>query len=519
MTRLRPHLWVLHPILFAGYPVLFLFAQNAADQVNFDALWLPLGAALAGSGLLLAVATGVYRDVHRGGIAASVMVVAFFLFGHAWNLVGSFISNQLVLLGIWIVVVVAGLLFAWQARSRIRSVTGYLNLVAAIPLVLTLFSLGEFAINRTGAGTVINSIGGLLDADEQPRPDIYYLVFDRYAGSPTLENHFGFDNEPFLRELEKRGFYVARDSVANYVKTGLSLTSTLNMEYLDGDELNTEAAAPDDQGVINRRFQERLTVPATLKGLGYQFVLVPSWWSPTATNVDADAILRYEGTSEFSLALLDTTLLTAFVSRGEEADPFSMGELRNFTLHQLEQLTTVPALSGPKFVFAHVLLPHPPNLFNRDGGPFEGDETRLSEDEKYVRQVEFANAQILRILDEIQSRPSNEPPVIVLQADEGPFPDRYTDDGDAFKWEDATPEELEIKFRILNAVRLPGVDPEAAGLSDSGTPVNVFRVVFNVLFDAGLPLLPNRVYAHTDTRHYYDFIDVSDRVPGWSASR
>lgn len=136
-----------------------------------------------------------------------------------------------------------------------------------------------------------------------------------------------------------------------------------------------------------------------------------------------------------------------------------------------------------------------------------------------MRQVEFANAQILRILDEIQSRPSNEPPVIVLQADEGPFPDRYTDDGDAFKWEDATPEELEIKFRILNAVRLPGVDPEAAGLSDLGTPVNVFRVVFNVLFDAGLPLLPNRVYAHTDTRHYYDFIDVSDRVPGWSASR
>ncbi|MDQ3689865.1 MAG: LTA synthase family protein [Chloroflexota bacterium] len=516
---MRLYLWVLHPILFAAYPVLFLFAENAADQVSFDALWLPLGSAQAGSAVLLAVATVVFRNVHRGGIAASVLVVAFFLFGHAWNLVAGFIGDKMILLGVWVVAAVVGLALAWRARAWARSATGYLNLVSAIPLVITLVSLGEFAINRTVAGTVINSVGGLLRADEQPRPDIYYLVFDRYAGSPTLESHFGFDNEPFLRELEQRGFYVARDSVANYVKTGLSLTSTLNMEYLDGDELNAEAAAPDDQGVINRRFQGHLTVPTTLKELGYQFVLVPSWWSPTATNVDADATLRYEGTSEFSLALLDTTLLTAFVTRGEEPDPFSMGELRNYTLHQLAQLTAVPALSGPKFVFAHVLLPHPPNLFNRDGGPFEGDETRLTEDQKYVRQVEFANAEILQIVDEIQSRPSDQPAVIVLQADEGPFPDRYTETGDDFQWEEATPEEIEIKFRILNAVHLPGVDLEAAGLSDSGTPVNVFRVVFNALFDAGLPMLPDHAYAHTDTRHYYDFIDVSNRIPRWSASR
>ncbi|MCA1569619.1 MAG: hypothetical protein LC798_04710 [Chloroflexi bacterium] len=516
---MRPHRWVLHPMILAAYPVLFLFTQNAADQVTFDALWLPLCAALAGAGLLLAITAVAYRDIHRGGIAASVLVAAFFSFGHAWNLVGGFIGDQAILLWIWLVAAVIGLLLAWHSGVRARSATGYLNLVAAIPLVLTLIGLGDFAIKRTAAGTVMDSVGGLLGDEEQARPDIYYLVFDRYAGSPTLDRHFGFDNERFLGELEARGFHVARDSVANYVKTGLSLTSTLNMQYLDGDELNAEAADPGDQGVINRRFQGHLAVPTALKALGYRFVLVPGWWSPTGSNVDADLTLRYEGVSEFSVGLLDTTLLRAFVGRPEEADPFSMGELRNFTLHQLERMAEVPALPGPKFVFAHVLLPHPPNLFNRDGGPLGAAGTRLSEDEKYVRQVEFANSQILRIVDEIQSRPTSEAPVIILQSDEGPFPERYAAEGATFQWEQATPDELEIKFRILNAVQLPGADADAVGLTDSRTPVNMFRVVFNVLFGADLALLPDRVYAHADVRHFYDFIDVTDRIPGWSASR
>ena len=33
---------VLHPILFAAYPVLFLFAQNAAEQVTLEIEELPV---------------------------------------------------------------------------------------------------------------------------------------------------------------------------------------------------------------------------------------------------------------------------------------------------------------------------------------------------------------------------------------------------------------------------------------------------------------------------------------------
>lgn len=508
--------WVLHPLLLAAYPVLFLFAQNTADQLSFDPLWLPLAASVGGGLAVFLVMVIAFADLDRAGIAASIMIVAFFSFGHAWNLVGETIGSQAIFLAVWLVLVAIGIGVAWRLGSRARAVTGPLNLLAAIPLTFTLIGLGDFAVSRTIGGGSPPPAGGLLEADESERPDIYYLVFDRYAGSPALERHYGFDNEPFLRELEERGFAVARDSVANYLKTSLSLTSTLEMEYLDADELNAAATSPADQGPINRRFQDRLTVPAELKQLGYQFVLVPSWWPPTASNVDADLTLQYEGASEFTLALLETTLVSAFTGPREEVDPFSMSELRNYTLHQLQQVRELPALPGPKFVMAHILLPHPPNLFDRDGRPFEGEAARLSGPEKYVRQVEFTNSQILRIIDAITAGPGGEEAVIVLQADEGPFPERYAANGETFQWADATPEELEIKLRILNAVRIPGADPVAAGFEPSITPVNEFRIVFNAVFDAGLPLLPDRVYAHTDYRHFYDFFDVGDRIPGWS---
>jgi hypothetical protein len=507
---------VLHPFLLAAYPVLFLFAENTADQLSFDPVWLPLALAVGGAAIALGLLTLAYRNLHQAGIATTVLVAAFFSFGHVWNLVGETIGTPLILLAAWAIAIGAGLALATRLGWRARSWTGPLNVLAAIALVLALIPLGEFAISRGAAGAVLNPVTGLLDeAAQDARPDIYYLVFDRYAGSPALEQHYGFDNEPFLRELEERGFAVARNSVANYVKTSLSLTSSLEMEYLDEDALQAAARDPADQGVINRRFQGHLAVPAELKSQGYRFVMVPSWWPPTASNVDADLILGYEGPSEFALALLDTTLVSAFTAPRAELDPFSMDQLRNYTLHQLEQMHEVPALPGPKFVMAHFLIPHPPNLFDRDGSGFEGDEASLSGKEKYARQVEFTNSQILEIIDEIRSQPSEDEPIIILQADEGPFPERYAANGETFQWADATAEELEIKFRILNAVHLGGRDAEAAGFHDAITPVNEFRVVFNAVFDAGLPILDERVYAHADYQHFYDFIEVSDRIPGW----
>jgi hypothetical protein len=101
-------------------------------------------------------------------------------------------------------------------------------------------------------------------------------------------------------------------------------------------------------------------------------------------------------------------------------------------------------------------------------------------------------------------------PIIILQADEGPYPERYRASMRTFKWEDATDMEIKEKMGILNAYYLPGVDGSA--LYPRITPVNSFRLVFDLYFGTHLGLLDDVSYAYVDYSHPYRFLDVTDRV-------
>ena len=76
---------------------------------------------------------------------------------------------------------------------------------------------------------------------------------------------------------------------------------------------------------------------------------------------------------------------------------------------------------------------------------------------------------------------------------------------------DATSDELKQKMRILNAYYFPDGDPTK--LYPSITPVNSFRTLFNMYFNAQYPLLPDKSYIFENMSGYvYDFSDVTDRV-------
>ncbi|HEX2142151.1 MAG TPA: hypothetical protein VHK28_07775, partial [Candidatus Limnocylindria bacterium] len=136
-----------------------------------------------------------------------------------------------------------------------------------------------------------------------------------------------------------------------------------------------------------------------------------------------------------------------------------------------------------------------------------------SPEEGYVEQVRFANSRILQLLDSLLDGPRETWPIIVLMADEGPFPQRYAEDEFAFDWPEASEEELFQKFGILTAVLLPDSTPEEAGLYPDITAVNVMRAMLNAEFGTDLELLPDRNWIFTDQRHLYDFVDVTERVP------
>ena len=63
-------------------------------------------------------------------------------------------------------------------------------------------------------------------------------------------------------------------------------------------------------------------------------------------------------------------------------------------------------------------------------------------------------------------------------------------------WQDATDEELRIKFGILNAYHFP--DGDYRRLRQDISPVNSYRVLFGKLFGLDLPELPGPDVAFPD---------------------
>ena len=175
-----------------------------------------------------------------------------------------------------------------------------------------------------------------------------------------------------------------------------------------------------------------------------------------------------------------------------------------------EKLAEIPNIKEPTFVFAHLLITHDPYVFDRNGEFLTDEEFfKRSGKENYVNQVIIANKKLRQLIEKLLSL-SSVPPIIVLQSDEGPWPRRFQLDPPSFDWRQATKKELRQKLGILNAYYLPNVDK--SHLYKSITPVNTFRLIFNLYFKTNLELLPDESYAFVDQNHPYKFFNVTDRV-------
>jgi hypothetical protein len=338
-------------------------------------------------------------------------------------------------------------------------------------------------------------------------PDVYYVVLDRYAAASTLRDVYDFDNSRFLGFLEKRGFYVADESRGNYRSTYLSLASSLNMDHL-GERLKALPADSTDRALIYEML-ENYEVWRVLKAKGYKFVHLGSGWEPTARNKYADLSLAYEGDlgglDSFPVQLLQTTAIYPSIE-----DRFRVGEstVRGRTLYQFKKLKALPEMEGPKFVFAHMLVPHDPYVFGPQGQPLSAAQAKSrSEKRKYLDQLTFTNREMERIVDRLLE--SEDPPIIVLQSDEGPHSFEKPRDKNLY-WKNLTAASLRTHMRILNAIYVPSRTKRR--LYQSITPVNTFRIVFNGSFGTKYPLLPDTSYAASDKAHPYRFRDVTANV-------
>ena len=500
-----------HPLLFAAFPILFLYARNVQGEVSPRDLILPLLVTIAGATLLASMFWLVFRDVHRAGIGASVLILLALSFGHVEDLVdpiGVGRTRPLLLVG-WGLLLLAGILAIAKPREGFRKATEILNIVAIVLCAMNVVPIVRFESTTTQQrlGAEARALG--LDRGGEKR-DIYYLIFDRYAADRTLRDLYGFDNSAFSDWLQKQGFYVANDSVANYPKTIHSLASSLNMDYLSG--LAGEVGRDSDDWDPLTHSLKGFRAATTLKEAGYRYEHLGSWWLPTATDPAADEEFVFGELSSFGRLVFESTIVPAL------ADGLGLRERVSFELQQyrrvgfqfeaLERISNDPA---PTFTFAHFTLPHPPYVFNADGSFADPEEVAAkTREQAYLDQLSYTNGEVKELVGQLLSGPSDADPIIVLQSDEGPDPVRFLKDEAGFDWTEASDAELGEKLRILNAYFLPGIDD--AALYPTISPVNTFRLILARYFGADVPMLPDRTFVFQSSAHPYRFTEVTDRL-------
>lgn len=501
---------VLHPFLFALFPILALYAHNIKSiPIPLRDLGGPLVVSFGCAVALFAALTAVTKSPARAGAGASLIVVWFLSFGHLaarmtdWTGIppgrSLFLATALIA-GLGVVLII-------RSRRLFGGLTLFLDVVSVTLVLFNLLSIAQtFARRpRLGPGEEVR-----VARPTTSRPNIYYIVLDAYTRADILQEVFAFDNSPFLSALEARGFTVAGRSYANYSFTYQSLASSLDFTLLN--ELAREAGYTSaDQEPLYAMIRANRTM-AFLKDRGYRLLAASSSLGPT----DFQDVDRYFGfaasDSEFMTVLLQTTPLRLLVRPGETAASYDAHRRR--ILNAFRALEESASEKGPFFMFVHIMAPHPPFVFGPGGEPIEpdylfskvdadrlhggGDEARTAYIARYRDQLAYLNSRILAAVDEILAA-SPEPPVIVLQGDHGSR--AYTD----FDRPEAS--YFKENLAILNAYHLPGLAKEVVypGIS----PVNTFRLIFRHYFGADLDLLPDQS-AWTTWRRPYRFLPFDE---------
>jgi hypothetical protein len=498
-----------HIILFTLLPALILVTNNVSEVDLRSTIRLFTLSAIAGLFFFLILFIFV-KPRSRAALIVSFLILVFCSYGHVYNALRDNFPQFLMLirhrflypLAIIIAAAVIYLLIKKIPSKSLSGINSALNLIALVMVVYNIAMITIFQVQQSTKYSTVYS--GQDSKNSKPLPDIYFIVLDSYARADVLKSYFGYDNSEFIEELQNLGFYVPTCNQSNYNFTVASVSTTLNLDYLDHFNLPIPADLNNTISYINH--YKNSIVKERLQAAGYKIISSESEY-PWLEWKDADVVFRLpsqNGFSEkmqpFELLYLQGTGLRFYVDNDPKADIVSNKETKyELGNYQLEQLKTITQkVASPKFLFINLQVTHPPYVYNADGSL--NSETGFTDNLKfvdypqfksdYVNSVKFINDQMIPIVKTILAN-SKVKPIIIIQGDHGFRAPEYTN----MNFE---------SFYIPDGEKY---------LYPTISPVNTFRVVENVVFNNPLPMLPDLHYRRNG-KDYYHFTQFTETMPG-----
>jgi hypothetical protein len=507
-----------YPVLISALPILFSFNIWASDHRPIEVLYLPIIASLIFGFVVQLIWLAVTRSLTKASLLSATVLIGFYSF--YWLLLlnqfldatfhftlPSFaltLANGTTLLLAVLTAILIILKRNFDKHSLNIFVAKMTTFLIAIQLLVLISNECQFyLLSKPAIAAKQRSIINLKpQTSSKELPDVYFIVLDELGSSQILKTLFARQEDKLANTLKQQGFTITANSHSNYSITRHSLSSILNMSYLDFLQ-EIEPATSHNLAPTTLLIQNNLTAQ-TLKQLGYNYYTISSEY-PQSVSSPLASFNFYPIPEEFTNRCLQCTPLIFIPSIHHWIE---QSRIHN-RLNNIELLSSIQSkFPGPRFVFCHFLCPHEPFIFKANGNTTQAimpsrdmsNHWTTETKQAYIEQADFIGQKLADCIKKILAQASSQP-IIIVQGDHGPC-----SSGDMETPNQALYDE---RFCIFNAYLVPKDIKER--LYSTISPVNSFRLILSYLTKQEIPLLQDKCI-FTTYSHPYRMKDVTAEI-------
>ena len=478
---------IISLVLVCFYPCLFQYAGNIPEARLQDALlFFGIFLAIGAVGYLMILC--ITRRAGAAGMVSSLGMLAFTNIGLITGALQNYftwfraryLAAAVLILGI--------LLLVLLMKKRWR---------CGVPCLLLVLAFGAMSIASVGMAVpklleqhrenqsrsrqqaetmeAQDSLSGAAPSGTQEDlPNVYYYLYDEFAGPECLSYFYDFDHSDFYRQLEQRGFSCSSGSY--------NVESTVTVQLIP-DLYHLGYGVPEyfesGDGAEPRLYQ-------LFQNMGYQINLInhmdfldTDGTRVLTTQQHADSICVYLYQNSL---LPGIPYLSGLLEKLPQLQPeMGYSEMLQEALGLMDTAWQY-SQDGPTLTLGYVQCPHTYFLYDADGNPIPAEHGNDWDDPQYyLGYLQYASRRILAAVDEIQAHDPTA--IIILQSDHGARTVyREAVHGSV---EHVTRDLVHHQQNILNCVYMPDAAVDIQGKSG----INTLRTVLNQAFHMELPMV------------------------------
>ncbi len=305
----------------------------------------------------------------------------------------------------------------------LTKITYFLNILFIVYCIFDLFTIVRKQI-KLSSSTYTSTI--FFDAKKvQEKPNLYFLLFDEYAGYSSLNDSFNFKNDIFYEQLRKDSFEQLPIH-SNYSITQFSIASIFSMNYIEGlKDSSTVSWQQTQQRMREIKYAEVFDV---FKNMDYDVKTFSLF--EVGENKAAGANQYLLGHKRvLTNKMLHNVLLKDIgwkLAVGKNASTWMQKILLDdmpVYNKKIEAglLSCISNKQKLQFVYAHFLMPHFPFLFDSNGvskplaSQFEAEP--WFNKTAYISYLKYCNKKIIEYEQAITKKDSSA--IIILMSDHG----------------------------------------------------------------------------------------------------